>query len=182
MKKRILSLILALSMVLSVLPLGAFAADPTQDLIIGLDGYPVGSEGGSKYCSGNGNVWEYYDSGRILCLNGGAFDFSSTHPQGKTQGTSTTTPVKCAIVIGLDVEITGGIFDKAVINAEGEISGGTFAAGLSGNSGKVTGGAFNGKTGLTTKAHQVTVTNGSVLKVNSEGPRNEDGTEDTEKP
>ena len=28
MKKRILSLILALSMVLSVLPLGAFAADP----------------------------------------------------------------------------------------------------------------------------------------------------------
>ncbi len=30
MKKRILSLILALSMVLSVLPLGAFAADPPQ--------------------------------------------------------------------------------------------------------------------------------------------------------
>lgn len=30
MKKRILSLILALSMVLSVFPLGAFAADPPQ--------------------------------------------------------------------------------------------------------------------------------------------------------
>ena len=30
MKKRILSLILALSMVLSVLPLGAFAADPPR--------------------------------------------------------------------------------------------------------------------------------------------------------
>ena len=141
-------------------------------------------ENGLPNCSNgtSGNGWDYDSSTDTLTLNYGAFDFSSTHPQGKTQGTSTTTPVKCAIVIGLDVEITGGIFDKAVINAEGEISGGTFAAGLSGNSGKVTGGAFNGKTGLTTKAHQVTVTNGSVLKVNSEGPRNEDGTEDTEKP
>ena len=82
MKKRILSLILALSMVLSVLPLGAFAAGSTQDLVIGSDGYPVGSEGGSKYCSGNGNgnVWEYYDSNRILCLNGGTFDLSTTEP------------------------------------------------------------------------------------------------------
>ena len=141
-------------------------------------------ENGLPNCSNgtSGNGWDYDSSTDTLTLNYGAFDFSSTHPQGKTQGTSTTTPVKCAIVIGLDVEITGGIFDKAVINAEGEISGGTFAAGLSGNSGKVTGGAFNGKTGLTTKVHQVTVTNGSVLKVNSEGPRNEDGTEDTEKP
>ena len=48
MKKRILSLILALSMVLSVFPLGAFAAGSTQDLVIGSDGYPVGSEGGSN--------------------------------------------------------------------------------------------------------------------------------------
>lgn len=70
MKKRILSLILALSMVLSVLPLGAFAAGSTQDLVIGSDGYPVGSEGGSKDCygGGNGNDWEYYSKSRILCL------------------------------------------------------------------------------------------------------------------
>ena len=34
MKKRILSLILALSMVLSVLPLGAFAADPPPELVM----------------------------------------------------------------------------------------------------------------------------------------------------
>ena len=151
MKKRILSLILALSMVLSVFPLGAFAADPPPELVM---------ENGLPNCSNgtSGNGWDYDSSTDTLTLNYGAFDFSSTHPQGKTQGTSTTTPVKCAIVIGLDVEITGGIFDKAVINAEGEISGGTFAAGLSGNSGKVTGGAFNGKTGLTTKVHQVTVT------------------------
>ena len=47
MKKRILSLILALSMVLSVLPLGAFAAGSNQDLVM-QGGFPVGSEGGSK--------------------------------------------------------------------------------------------------------------------------------------
>ena len=41
MKKRILSLILALSMVLSVLPLGAFAEGFTQDLVM-QNGYPVG--------------------------------------------------------------------------------------------------------------------------------------------
>lgn len=41
MKKRILSLILALSMVLSVLPLGAFAADPLPELVMGAVGYPV---------------------------------------------------------------------------------------------------------------------------------------------
>lgn len=34
MKKRILSLILALSMVLSVLPLGAFAAGSNHDLVM----------------------------------------------------------------------------------------------------------------------------------------------------
>lgn len=82
MKKRILSLILALSMVLSVLPLGAFAEGSNQDLVIGSDGYPVGSEGGSKDCNGggNGNDWEYYSKSRILCLNGGTFDLSTTEP------------------------------------------------------------------------------------------------------
>ena len=75
--------------------------------------------------------------------------------------------------------ITGNstTFEKLVTNG-GTINNGTFAAGLSRNDGSVTGGVFNGKTGLT-DAHQVTVTNGSVLKVNDEAPRKEDGTEDT---
>ena len=51
MKKRILSLILALSMVLSVLPLGAFAADPNQDLVM-QGGFPVGT---------SGSDWSYDD-------------------------------------------------------------------------------------------------------------------------
>ena len=150
MKKRILSLILALSMVLSVLPLGAFAADPTQDLIIGLDGYPVGSEGGSKYCSGNGNgnVWEYYDSGRILCLNGGAFDLSTTEPvKCKISSAATITGGTFnGAVENIDGTISGGIFNGTVTNAStGKISGGTFAGSVT-NSGIINGkGTFEGK-------------------------------------
>lgn len=149
MKKRILSLILALSMVLSVLPLGAFAAGSTQDLVIGSDGYPVGSEGGSKDCNGggNGNDWEYYSESRILCLNGGTFDLS------------TTEPVKCEIhsfatitdgtfngaVENIDGTISGGIFNGTVTNAStGTISGGTFAGSVD-NQGTITGnGTFEG--------------------------------------
>ena len=46
MKKRILSLILALSMVLSVLPLGAFAEGSTGgELVMGATGLPTCSDG-----------------------------------------------------------------------------------------------------------------------------------------
>ena len=149
MKKRILSLILALSMVLSVLPLGAFAEGSTQDLVIGSDGYPVGSEGGSKDCNGggNGNDWEYYSKSRILCLNGGTFDLS------------TTEPVKCEIhsfamitdgtfngaVYNLTETISGGIFNGTVTNdPTGKISGGTFAGSVE-NQGTIKNGSFEGK-------------------------------------
>ena len=263
MKKRILSLILALSMVLSVLPLGAFAADPPPDLVM-KNGFPdltgLTELNGGKYI---GNNWGYDKNTKTLTLTYGTFDFSSTHPQGKTQGTPTTTPVKCAVKIESSAaEITGGTFNGEVrnhngtisggkfegtvinsvsgrisngtfnnevsnimgtisdgtfnatvtnhssetisggtfngtvtnkgnimngtfkgrvINDQGNINGGTFAAGLSlsENSGHIYYGVFNGKTALTAKAHQVTVTNGSVNTVNGEGPRNADGTTDT---
>lgn len=149
MKKRILSLILALSMVLSVFPLGAFAEGSTQDLVIGSDGYPVGSEGGSKDCNGggNGNDWEYYSKSRILCLNGGTFDLS------------TTEPVKCEIhsfatitdgtfngaVYNLTETISGGIFNGTVTNdPTGKISGGTFAGSVE-NQGTIKNGSFEGQ-------------------------------------
>lgn len=50
MKKRILSLILALSMVLSVFPLGAFAEGSSGELVMGANGLPTCSNG----TSGNG--------------------------------------------------------------------------------------------------------------------------------
>ena len=196
MKKRILSLILALSMVLSVLPLGAFAGSSTQDLIIGSDGYPVGSNGGTISCSGTG--WTYskivtsYPTGK-LTLTSGEFKFSST------------APVECAIHLnGRDAKITGGTFKGKVSNTfgtisdgtfdgevtnyatiengifkgtvtnefTGTISGGTFAAGLSGNEGTVTGGVFNGNANLTgvTGLHSITwdaaSSNAKIEKVN----------------
>ena len=141
MKKRILSLILALSMVLSVLPLGAFAEGSTQDLVIGSDGYPEASNGGTISCSGND--WEY--SNGALYLNLGAFDLS------------TTEPVKCeihsfAIITGGTFEgtvynygtISGGTFNGTVTNAStGKISGGTFAGSVT-NDGTIENGTFNG--------------------------------------
>ena len=224
------------------------------------NGYPVGT---------SGKGWSYDNSTGTLTLSYGTFDFSSTHPQGKTPGTPTTTPVACAIQsyamitggtfagsvanggtiengtfngtvtnngtisggaftgqVDNKFKINGGTFRGEVTNSDtitgnsttfeklvtnngyiyngtfrgevtnngtitgnsttfeklvtngGTINNGTFAAGLSRNDGSVTGGVFNGKTGLT-DAHQVTVTNGSVLKVNDEAPRKEDGTEDT---
>ena len=189
------------------------------------NGYPKASIGGKYSCEGNG--WEYNHNDGTLYLNDGTYDFSSTHPQGKTPGTPTTTPVACAIETQSGVEITGGTFHETVtnsgtikdgvfkgevsnnqggnitngtfeqevinndggeisggtfkgtvLNGNGIITGGTFAAGLSRNDGSVTGGIFNGDTGLT-DAYHVTVTNGSLLKVNGVDPRNADGTTGT---
>ena len=164
MKKRILSLILALSMVLSVLPLGAFAEGSNGKLIIGSDGYPIGSNGGKDSCSGND--WEY--SNGALYLNLGAFDLS------------TTEPVKCeihsfAIITGGTFEgtvynygtISGGIFNGTVINdSNGKISGGTFAGSVD-NSGTVTGGVFNGNVTptVTTGGYDITWDAASKAKI-----------------
>ena len=114
MKKRILSLILALSMVLSVFPLGAFAADPPE--LVMENGYPVGS---------NGNGWSYDNNTQTLTLTSGPFDFSSTHPQNTGAGTRPVPAVRCMIEIRSGVEITGGSFGNSVTNY-GTISSGTF--------------------------------------------------------
>lgn len=121
MKKRILSLILALSMVLSVFPLGAFAEGSTGDLVIGSDGYPVGT---------SGNGWSYDDITQTLTLTSGTFDFS------------TTEPVKCAVEIQWRVEITGGIFAGEVTN-EGTIKNGIFAGRVTSNGTIMDNGTFN---------------------------------------
>ena len=135
MKKRILSLILALSMVLSVLPLGAFAEGFTQDLVM-QNGYPVGSIG---------DGWWYRND--TLYLNDGEYDFRYTNPKTMT-GRHTKQAVLCAIVISSGVKITGGTFNATVYNGQwngpgGTISGGTFAGSVE-NQGNVTGGVVSG--------------------------------------
>ena len=190
MKKRILSLILALSMVLSVLPLGAFAEGSSGDLIIGSDGYPVGSNNGTADCKGNG--WKYTKGdtsnpkGKLTLKKSGKYDFSYTYPQNTSKGAGAE-PVACAVETQWDVEITGGTFEGEVINNHlGEISGGTFHEKVSNYNGMITGGTFkssvtstgnggifggvfNGKTGLdeVTGVHSITVaSNAKIEKVN----------------
>ena len=132
MKKRILSLILALSMVLSVLPLGAFAAGSTQDLVIGSDGYPVGSNNGTTYCEGKG--WIYENSTGTLHLNSGTYNFSYTYPQTPNAPGALPVPAVAAFKIQLNgkAEITGGT-----------IKNGTFAGRVT-NGGAIDGGKFEG--------------------------------------
>ena len=143
MKKRILSLILALSMVLSVFPLGAFAEGFTQDLVM-QNGYPVGT---------SGNGWSYDNNTQTLTLtrNSGKYDFSYTYPQNPNKGVGAE-PVKCAIEIQWSVEITGGTFNETVTN-EGTIKNGSFAGRVTSNGTIMDNGTFNG-----------TVTNSGYIK------------------
>ena len=118
MKKRILSLILALSMMLSVLPLGAFAEGSTGELVM-QNGYPVGTNGGENNCEGNG--WEY--KGRLdpnnsstLILKNGTYNFNYTKPKTNAGGPANRA-VQCAVMTQSGVTITGGTFDGGVFNS-----------------------------------------------------------------
>ena len=137
MKKRILSLILALSMVLSVLPLGAFAEGSLPELVMGANGLPDCSDGS------NGNGWRYISG--TLYLDEGTYNFSSTHPQNTGAGTRPVPAVRCMIEIRSGVEITGGSFGNSVTNY-GTISSGTFQTMGGGviNEGTIKNGTFTG--------------------------------------
>lgn len=139
MKKRILSLILALSMVLSVLPLGAFAAGSNQDLVM-QGGFPVGT---------SGSDWSYDDITKTLTLTSGTYDFSNTNPKTKT-GKPTNQAVRCKIEIQSRAEITGGSFGNSVTNY-GTINGkGTFEGTVVNNAtGDITGGTFQSTCSVT---------------------------------
>lgn len=144
MKKRILSLILALSMVLSVLPLGAFAEGSNQELVME-GGFPVGSNNGTANCDGDG--WWYRNG--ILYLNAGTYDFSYINPKTKAGG-STKQPVLCEIEIQSCVTITGGTFNATVYNGKWNSPGGTISNGIfngtvtNASTGKISGGTFAG--------------------------------------
>ena len=155
MKKRILSLILALSMVLSVLPLGAFAEGSTQDLVM-QGGFPKDSNYGSNSCSGSG--WSYETSTGTLYLNSGTYNFSSTQP------------VQCAIEVVGAAEITGGTFNRTVSNNYGTISDGTFESDVT-NDKNINGGNFrkrcsvtNGGTITGKGTFEGSVTNGGTIE------------------
>ena len=128
---------------------------------------------GNEICKGDG--WNVFNRGTLI-LEKGTYDFQYTAP---TEKTGTLEAVTCGVQ-NKGGTIENGVFRNIVLNeVGGTITGGTFAAGLfempGTTSGNVTGGVFNGKTGLT-NAHHVTVTDGSVLKVNGEDPLKVDET------
>ena len=143
MKKRILSLVLALSMMISLFPVSALAQTPggggvalaeengedidaangadVTTIQIDSNGEPVGDDGAK------GENWKY-DSN--LTLKKGTYTFSA--------------PVTCGVIIN-GATVVGGTFEGTVWNeADGKISGGTFKKAVS-NKGVIEGGTFTGE-------------------------------------
>ena len=144
MKKRILSLILALSMVLSVLPLGAFAEGSTGELVI-KRGCPVGT---------SGNGWSYNRTTDTLTLTSGTYNFSYTYPQNpNATGSTFVTAVAFEIQLDGQATITGGTFKGKVSNKYGTISNGIFESDVT-NDSNINGGNFQ---------KMCTVTNGGTI-------------------
>ena len=125
MKKRLLSLLVAISMVLTFLPVSALTAaadgNGSTALRIVQGGYPEGSHSGNTSCSGNG--WSYESSTETLTLSPSAptnYDFSNN---GIHTGPGNNTD--CNLIIGQHATVTDGFFKGAVTN-HGKIVGGIF--------------------------------------------------------
>lgn len=121
MKKRLISLLVALCMAVTLLPVSALTAwaEGGGQLKI-VDGYPVGSgKNHDEDCSGDG--WSYDGSTQTLDLHPASsteYDFFSI-----ISGYGNVT--KCKLTIGGNATIVRGNFDNTVIN-NGKISGGYF--------------------------------------------------------
>lgn len=121
MKKRLISLLVALCMAVTLLPVSAITAwAEGGDQLRIVDGYPVGSgDNHDRDCSGEG--WSYNGSTQTLDLHPASsteYDFLSI-----ISGNGNVT--KCKLTIGGNATIVRGNFDNTVIN-NGKISGGYF--------------------------------------------------------
>ena len=125
MKKRILALLLAFSMMLSLLPVSALADtgggigsagyasnEPLPDLVMGSDGKPdlsgIPQDSEGVY---QGNNWKYeiIDSNHTtLTLKSGSYNFNNTKPT--TEDGTVLTLVTCKVVVENGATITGGRF------------------------------------------------------------------------
>lgn len=167
MKKRLISLLVALCMAVTLLPVSALTAwaEGGGQLKIA-DGYPVGSidANGTHTTSCSGDGWSY--DGTTLDLHPDSpteYDFFSI-----ISGTGNVT--KCKLTIGGNATIVRGNFDNAVIN-NGKISGGYFFSSSSSliNHGSITGGKFlpaifNGSSGTIENGTFISVTNNGTIK------------------
>lgn len=160
MKKRLLSLLVALCMAVTLLPVSAITAwaeesSSNSTTLRIKNGYPVGS---------GGEDWSY--DGTTLELhpaNPTEYDFSKL-----ISGNGNAT--QCKLTIGRNATIVRGNFDNAVTN-NGKISGGYFFSSSSSliNHGSITGGKFlhaifNESSGTIENGTFISVTNNGTIK------------------
>lgn len=148
MKKRLLSLLVAISMVLTFLPVSALTAAAAEDssngeLKIGQNCYPVldniphQTVNEHDIYTGDGWTYDADENCKILTLCPNAptsYDFFVIHT-----GYSNTT--NCNLIIGKKATVTNGYFEASVTN-NGTITGGSFDNAVT-NHGKIIGGRFD---------------------------------------
>lgn len=170
MKKRLLSLLVALCMAVTLLPVSALTAwaEESGQLKI-VDGYPVGSgDNHDRNCSGKG--WSYDASTQTLTLDPSTPTTYDLTGRGSIRLDSIS--ILCSAIIGKHATIengdfwdirnpsitnygtiTSGVYDMPVIN-HGTITGGLFSSSVSNESeGKIENGTF-----------ESTVTNNGTIK------------------
>lgn len=170
MKKRLISLLVALCMAVTLLPVSAITAwaeeSSSNSTTLRIEnGYPVGSgKNHDEDCSGDG--WSYDGSTQTLDLHPASsteYDFFSI-----ISGYGNVT--KCKLTIGGNATIVRGNFDNAVIN-NGKISGGYFFSSSSSiiNHGSITGGKF---LHAISNESSGTIENGTFISVTNNGTIN----------
>ena len=142
MKKRILALLLAFSMMLSLLPVSALADtgggidsavyasnEPLPDLVMDndtgrpkLSGIPQDPEG---VYQGNGWTYEIGIVSDTLTLKSGQYDFNYTSPRYRT-GDHLNCVNVVNIVVQQDATIVGGVFEEISLSNYGTVTNGLF--------------------------------------------------------
>ena len=165
MKKRLLSLLVAISMVLTFLPVSALTAAAEEGsggakLEIAQGGYPNGSDDGNTSCSGND--WSYDNSTKTLTLSPSTstnYDFSN-----KSIHTGWGSNTNCNIRIGRYATVTDGVFLGAVTN-NGTIIGGFFYSSVTNESdGIIENGQFGDRASSCTVTNNGGTINGGTFK------------------
>lgn len=162
MKKRLISLLVALCMAVTFLPVSAITAwaEGGGQLKIVKGGYPEGSNSGSQSCSGTD--WSYDKDTRTLTLSPTTptnYDFSNN---GIHTGPGNNTD--CNLIIGQHATVTDGFFWGAVTN-HGTITGGFFSSSVSNESnGKIENGQFGDRASSCTVTNNGGTINGGTFK------------------
>ena len=158
MKKRLLSLLVALCMAVTLLPVSALTAaadgNGSTALRIVQGGYPEGSHNGNTSCSGND--WSYDNSTKTLTLSPSTptnYDFSNN---GIHTGMGNNTD--CKLIIGQHATVTDGFFKDAVTN-HGTIIGGRFFSSVTNESNGI---IENGQFGIDSSPCTVTNNGGTI--------------------